>query len=200
MDQVNAREALRLLPDDYRNGVREVVPESTPEQIAENEAIRLQAMGAGVNVITDGKTLARRVTLRTRYEHAPDSAKEGRQFRIADRVGLMPLIEFAFHANSGMSTSDMSSMAAIYEMLMDCIDPEEWDAFRRYSKEIKADTDDLMEVIQQTTELLTANPTLPQSDFSPQSPPTSGTTTDTSSGQRAGLVKVSELGKLASLG
>jgi hypothetical protein len=198
--QVSSHDALRLLPDDYASVVSEVIPETprSPEELAEDQAIRAQAAVEGVPVITEGKALARKVLLRSQHPQATEAEKQGRMFRIADRVGLLPLAEFAYHANSGMDTSDMGALAAIYEMLKDCIRPEEWDAFIRYGKEIKADVEDLMDVVNQTTELLTARPTGQGSDYSQPSTQTSDSGMDASS-QTAGLVNVADLGKLASM-
>jgi hypothetical protein len=98
-----------------------------------------------------------------------------------------------------MDTSDMGALAAIYEMLKDCIRPEEWADFIRYGKQIKADVEDLMDVINQTTELLTARPTGQGSDFSRPSTQTSDSGTADSS-QTAGLVSIGDLSKLASMG
>lgn len=196
---MDPRQALRSLPADYASVVTETVTEErTPEQLAEDEATRFQAMSEGVEVIQDGKTLARRVTFM------------GKQFRIADKVGLMPLMEFAYHANSGLSTDDMGALVAIYEMLKDCIaddppldeqgekaGPSEWDHFVKHAKASKADAEDLMPVVQQTIELLTARPTSPESDSSKPSQQTSDSLTDTSSAI-TGLVPVADLGKVSS--
>lgn len=46
----------------------------------------------------------------------------GARFRIADKVGLMPLMKFAAAADTGMDTSDMAGLAAVYSMLKDAID------------------------------------------------------------------------------
>ncbi len=198
---VNPHDALRLLPDDYASVIAEVIPETprTPEELAEDNAIRAQATVEGVAVVMDGKTLARKVILRSQHSQATAAEKEGRMFGIADRVGLLPLAEFAYHANSGMDTGDMGAMAAIYEMLKDCIRKEEWPAFIRYGKEIKADVEDLMDVVNQTTELLTARPTGQGSDYSQPSTQTSDSGMADSS-PMAGLVNVADLGKLASMG
>jgi hypothetical protein len=199
--QLSPKEALRLLPSDYASVIAEEVPETrTAEDLAEDEAIRLQAKVEGVELITEGRTLARKVILRSRHEMATEDEKQGRMFGIADRVGLMPLAEFAYHASSGMDTGDMGAMAAIYEMLQDCIRPEEWPAFKRYAKQIKADVEDLMDCVQQTTELLTANPTQRESGYSHPSSKVSDSLTDNSSGQTAGLIPVADLGRLASSG
>lgn len=206
--QVNSKDALRLLPDDYASVQQETIPESSlteeemdelREQNAENDAIRFQAETEGVQVLKEGKTLARKVILRSQHPNATEEEKQGKMFGIADRVGLLPLAEFAFHANSGMDTGDMGALAAIYEMLKDCIRPEEWKSFIRYGKEIKADVEDLMDVVNQTTELLTARPTGRPSGYSQPSPQTSGSLMDNSSGQAGELVRVADLGKVASM-
>lgn len=167
----------------------EQVPDTrTPEQRAEDEAVRVQAKTEGVDLPRDPATgeLLRKVPFM------------GREFRIANEVGLLPLMEFAYHANSGMDTSDMGALAAMYEMLRDCIHPEDWPAFRAYATAKKAGAEQLMETVQAATELLTARPTVPESGYS--SPPRTmpDSLTDSSSGQRAGLVQVSNLGKAAS--
>lgn len=45
----------------------------------------------------------------------------GERFRLADKVGLMPLLKFSAH--SDLSTSDPGALAAMYAMLRDCIHP-----------------------------------------------------------------------------
>lgn len=208
--KLDPRQALRMLPTEYASVVAENVPDTrTPEQIAEDNATRLQAQAEGVDLVksADGKTLSRRIPFK------------GDEFAIADSVGLMPLMEFAHHANSGLDTSDMGALAAIYEMLQDCIrndaDPTrpenlnsdgslkpnaqtEWDRFRAHAKKTKADAEELMSAVQETVELLTARPTSPESDSFKPSRLTSVSLTDTSSGQRDGLVPVGELGKVSS--
>lgn len=186
--QLDPRQALRALPRDYASVEVEAVSDTrTPEQIAEDNATLLQAKSEGVNLQKDGKGDLKRVL-----------PFKGEEFAIADSIGLMPLMEFAFHANSGLDTSDMGALAAIYEMLQDCIHPDEWNRFRAHAKKTKADAEDLMSAVQDTVELLTARPTSPESDSSKPSRKTSDSLTDTSSGQRASLVPVTELGKVAS--
>ena len=43
----------------------------------------------------------------------------GRNFRIAEKVGLMPMLKFSAHAD--LRTTDPGAMAAMYEMIRDCI-------------------------------------------------------------------------------
>lgn len=207
--RVDNRAALRALPREYASVEVEAVPDTrTPEQIAEDNATLLQAQAEGVNLQKDGQGNLKRVL-----------PFKGDEFKVSDSIGLMPLMEFAFHANSGLDTSDMGALAAIYEMLQDCISPDvdetrpenlnadgsvkanaptEWDRFRAHAKKTKADAEELMSAVQDTVELLTARPTSPESDSSKQLHKTSDSLMDTSSGQRESLVPVTDLGKVAS--
>lgn len=188
--QVDAKQALRLLPQEYASVEVERVPDTrTPEEIAEDQAIRAQATGEGVKTGTVGGKLDRSVEFL------------GKRFPIANKVGLMPLMEFAYYASSGADTSDMGSLVAIYEMLRDCFaDEKTFDEFRAHAKKMKADAEEMMPVVQQTIELLTARPTGQDSDSSASLRETSASLTDNSSGQVQGLIPVSELGRVASLG
>src|SRR5262249_53505628 len=49
----------------------------------------------------------------------------GETFRIADHIGLMPLLKFAHASARGRSSGDMEGMAALYAMIRDCIWPGE---------------------------------------------------------------------------
>lgn len=172
--QVSSHEALRLLPDDYRMGSMEVVQE--------DQAAALQARTEGVEVEKDKDgAIIRKVTLMDK------------EFRIGNKVGLMPLMEFAYFADSGADTNDMGALVAIYEMLKDCIHVEDWDAFRAHAKQMKAEAEDLLPVVQQTIEQLTSRPTVRGTDSSAESSKTSDILTDTSSGQKAQLQTVDDL-------
>jgi hypothetical protein len=46
----------------------------------------------------------------------------GKQFRLADNIGLMPLMQFAQASRAGLDTDDMEGMAALYSVIRDCID------------------------------------------------------------------------------
>lgn len=185
MGVVDKRQALTYLPEDYKTIPVEVVQENDPE---EDEAIRAQALLEGLKAIgtVNGK-LNRTVPFM------------GESFRIANKVGLMPLMEFAHFANSGADTADMGALVAIYDMLRDCLyDEEEFTRFRMYAKKMKADAEEMMPVVKETIELLTARPTVQPIDSSTESPQTSQPLTDNSSGQVAELIPVEELERLVS--
>jgi hypothetical protein len=48
----------------------------------------------------------------------------GKEFAIADKIGLMPLMRFAHAAQSGLDSNDMEGMAALYDMLRQSIADE----------------------------------------------------------------------------
>lgn len=105
----------------------------------------------------------------------------GQRFRIAARVGLMPLLKFSAYSN--MSTADPGALSAMYAMLRDCIergtpacgkcpecragrefacadyDPGDWDRFERHAIDTKAEADDLLDVISSAMELISGRPT-----------------------------------------
>lgn len=46
----------------------------------------------------------------------------GKRFRLAENIGLMPLLMFANSAKSGMDSDDMDGMAAMYALIRDTVD------------------------------------------------------------------------------
>lgn len=112
----------------------------------------------------------------------------GERFRIADKIGLMPLLKFSAHAD--LSTSDPGAMAAMYAMIRDCIHPGspgcetcaackagderscasfdqgDWGRFEHHAIDTKADADDLLDVITRAIELISGRPTEPPSPSS----------------------------------
>lgn len=105
----------------------------------------------------------------------------GEWFRISGRVGLMPLMKFANAADDDIDTSDMRALSALYDLLRDCIyggtetgddpavaklgpddkgyDAGDWRKFERHATRVRAQADDLLAVVRQVIEILTARPT-----------------------------------------
>lgn len=132
----------------------------------------------------------------------------GREFRLSQRTGLMPLLKFAHAANSGLDTSDMRSFDAMYEMLQDVIqepvppcgkcpvclngqedecqyaDPGDWDKFERHATATKADAEDLLDVVGDAIQIITARPTGSPGSSSDGRRPGSPSSTGGSSGRR----------------
>lgn len=113
----------------------------------------------------------------------------GKKFRVAEKIGLMPLLKFA--SASDMSTDDPRALSAVYSMLRDCIyegkpgcgeckeckadnevmcksyDKGDWTAFELHAMDTKADADQLLEVITKVMEIVSGRPTKQPSGSSP---------------------------------
>lgn len=83
----------------------------------------------------------------------------GESFRMAQSIGLMPLIRFAHSAKKGMSSDDMEGLAAMYAMIRDCIDPADFPRFEEHATVMKAEADELFELVGNVIEVLAARPT-----------------------------------------
>lgn len=141
----------------------------------------------------------------------PDGKIEfmGGHFGLADKIGLMPLLQFANAAKRGIDSTDMDGMAALYAVIRDCFDqrrpqkevdgalvddgPSEWDRFERHAIEQKADGDDLMPVVQKCIEAISARPTRPPGDSSAGRQITSASLKDPSLTE--GMVSVADLAR-----
>jgi len=147
------------------------VNEVPPDEAAEAEARTLQGVSEGIP--TDG-----RVTVL------------GHSYKVADKVGLMPLLKFAHAADQGIDSQDIEGLNAIYEMLNDCIAPADWDRFQKEMTKEKAFVDDLLPVVQQAIQIISARPTGEPSGSSTSSESTTDGLTGDSS---RGLVAVGDL-------
>lgn len=101
----------------------------------------------------------------------------GEEIRVADEIGLMPIMDFAEAADAGLDAGQMEGLAAIRRMLRDCIEPEDWPRFHATAVSNKADANLLLEVVQTVMEVVTGRPTDRDSDSpsgqSPSSTPSS---------------------------
>lgn len=130
----------------------------------------------------------------------------GRHFRIADKIGLMPLLKFSAFAD--VATNDPRALGAMYAMLRDCIYPGhpgcgqcadckagaemacpeydrgDWQAFEDHAMVTRADADQLLEVISKVMELIAGRPTKQPGSSSPGPRRTSGESTGNGSSRR----------------
>lgn len=130
----------------------------------------------------------------------------GKKFRIAERIGLMPLLKYASAAD--MSSEDPRALGAIYAMLRDCIysgspscgtcdrctagqgnackeyDAGDWRAFEDHAIDTKADAEELMPVISQVMEIISGRPTPPRDGSSATPRNTQRVSTASRSGAR----------------
>lgn len=102
-----------------------------------------------------------------------DDGMVRRAFTVAESIGLMPLLRFANAAKAGMDSDDLEGMAALYTMIQDCIEPDEWDTFVTYAISIKAEDDDLMQVVSGAMEVISARKARQRGSSSGTSPSTS---------------------------
>lgn len=93
-------------------------------------------------------------------------AWQGASFAVADKVGLMPLLKFAHLSKKGVDANDMEGLSAIYDLLRSVIADDAWDRFEEHATVVRADGDDLMEVVSQAIEVISARPTDGPSDSS----------------------------------
>lgn len=53
----------------------------------------------------------------------------GSDYRLASKIGIWPMMQFARAAESGLSSADQKGMAAIHALLQDVIHPDDWGRF-----------------------------------------------------------------------
>ena len=91
---------------------------------------------------------------------APSITFKGETYRIADKVGIMPLMQLARAAEGGVMLGDMRGLAAAHAMLEDVIHPDDWHRFQEDMIVKKVgDLDELMKTVQDATELITTRMT-----------------------------------------
>lgn len=135
----------------------------------------------------------------------------GEDFRIAEKVGLMPLLKFSHAAN--LRADDERALSAMYEILRDVIleaedpcgscpgckaagvdataadcavaDEGDWERFQQHAVDCKADAEELLDVVSQAIKLISARPTESRDGSSAGSRSTSRTSTGSRSVRRA---------------
>jgi hypothetical protein len=90
----------------------------------------------------------------------------GEEFAIADKIGLMPLMKFAKAAQSGLDSADMEGLAAMHDMLGQCIADDEWPRFEAHATKTRSGDEELLQVIKDVQRILTERPTTRSSDSS----------------------------------
>jgi hypothetical protein len=149
----------------------------------------------------------------------------GEKFRLADRIGLMPMLAFAMASKRGLDSEDMEGLAAMYALIRDVVDqsrpvetdddgrprtdetgapvyagPSEWMRFEDHAINEQADGEDLMEFVGRAMEVVSARPRRRRELSSGTSPRTSEKSKDASSSpgipaQFQGLTAVADLGR-----
>lgn len=130
----------------------------------------------------------------------------GLRVKLAETIGLMPLMAFANSAKNGMDSDDLDGLAAMYALVRDTVDqtrvqrigadgepvfdddgdpvwegPSDWQRFERHSIEQKADGDDFMAFIRSAMGVIGARPRKRRGTSSESSPRTSANSKASSS-------------------
>lgn len=86
-----------------------------------------------------------------------------REFRLADRVGIMPLMQFARIARKGTRANDMDAMGSMLDFIEQAIHPDDWDDFVDWTTAVRADTEELLQFVRHAIGQISARPTQPRS-------------------------------------
>lgn len=169
-------------------------------------------------------------TVQAAVEGAPESKDGyleflGEPFRLAERVGMMPLLAFANASKNGLDSDDMEGMAAMYALIRDVIDqsrvqkvdadgqpvfdgagqpewdgPSEWQRFERFCMEQQAEGEELMEFIGRAMGVIAARPRKRReisSGSSPQTSPSSKAASSSPAAARHDLAGLTAVADLA---
>lgn len=82
----------------------------------------------------------------------------GREFRIADNIGIMPLMEWAASVEQA-DPEDPSQLLATFRLLQDLVHPDDWLEFRAHTRLKKCNFDEFFAFQNAAMEALTARPT-----------------------------------------
>ena len=147
----------------------------------------------------------------------------GQSFRLAERVNFMALLKFAKAGKTGLDSAEMDGMAAMYDLIRSVIhrpvlldkdgrrqhdpdtgrlirDESEWTRFEELADDEEADSEQVMEVVNQAMEKIAARPTPPPGASSASSRRTSGSSKASSSlpampPELAGMTPVADLAR-----
>jgi len=106
---------------------------------------------------------------------------KGQQYRVADKIGAMPLLRFAKAADSGLDVNDLEGYAATYDLLEQCLTPDDWQRFQRHATTCRASADEILELMKSTYQAMTGRPTVRPSVSSDGPTPTAESSADDSS-------------------
>lgn len=90
----------------------------------------------------------------------------GEQFHVAEKVAALPLMRFAKIAKAGVDADDLDGLAAMYDLLEQCLHPDDWGRFQAHADKTRADGDELLKVVQDVFAVLAERPTGRSSDSS----------------------------------
>jgi hypothetical protein len=100
----------------------------------------------------------------------------GEMFQVADKIGDMALMRFAKVADQGIDSNEMRGLAAMYDLLEGCLTPKDWQRFESLALRVHATSDEIMELVKSTYEVISGRPTVRpsvSSDGQPSTPESS---------------------------
>lgn len=80
-----------------------------------------------------------------------------KDFRLAEDVGIMPLMEWAASSDRDVASAD--GLRAVFYVLQDAVHEDNWAEFRQWSRENKAAAGDLLDFANAALEALAGRPT-----------------------------------------
>lgn len=83
---------------------------------------------------------------------------KGKLFKVDLDIGIMPLMEWAV-ANDSIEPDNAPQLAALFYMLKDIVDPEDWDDFRKHARDTRAKGPDFVAFQESVTEVVASLPT-----------------------------------------
>jgi hypothetical protein len=82
---------------------------------------------------------------------------KGKDFRLAEDVGIMPLMEWA--AASDVDVNSPAGLRAVFYVLQDAVHADSWAGFRSHARETKAKAEDVLDFANAALEALAGRPT-----------------------------------------
>jgi hypothetical protein len=119
-----------------------------------------------------------------RYIEWTQKDGEVAHWRLADEIGVIPLMMFARQANNGMDSNDLGALEVMFQLLQDCIHPDVFRRFINWGTQQKLQPDDIFQIVQLAWEAISGDPSGSASGSSPGSSTTSPSSNGTS-GNRA---------------
>lgn len=121
----------------------------------------------------------------------------GDTFTLRDRIGLMTLMRYAAVAKKGVKVDALEGLVAMYELLEDCLTPDDWTRFETLCRRESVGEDELLSVVKRCVQIVASRPT-GRPSASPGGPETTTTSSrdDSSSpepGPLDGMVPVGAL-------
>jgi hypothetical protein len=83
---------------------------------------------------------------------------QGQTYRIADKIGAMPLLRFAKVAETGVGVDDMVGLAATYDLLEQCLTPDDWRRFIQHATTSRASADEILDLMKSTYAVMSGRP------------------------------------------